>query len=193
MTLPPLILASSSVYRQQQLSQLNIDFEAYSPDIDETPTADEIPEELALRLAVSKAQKAHAEFTDAVVIGSDQVCSQGHVTYGKPGSKENAIAQLLKFVGKQVVFNTALAVIDPKGRQYHHVDRTVVKFRSLTRSEIERYVQQDQPMDCAGGFKVESLGLALFESIQTTDPSALVGLPLITTAQFLREVGYAIP
>ena len=165
----------------------------FSPDIDESRRADERPEDLALRLATSKALKAHAKFPEAVVIGSDQVCSLGNATYGKPGNIENAMAQLLQFVGKSVVFNTALTVIDQQGCQYHHVDQTVVKFRSLTRSEIERYVQQDQPIDCAGGFKVESLGLALFESIQTTDPSALVGLPLITTAAFLRRVGYAIP
>ena len=127
------------------------------------------------------------------MIGSDQVCTSNGKVYGKPGSAANAIKQLQFFSNKRVEFYTALCVLSPRGERLTHTDLTTVDFRQLTLQEIERYVQKEQPLNCAGSFKVESLGLSLFDSVNSKDPSALMGLPLIALCDFLRQVGYQLP
>lgn len=191
--LSPIILASSSIYRQQQLTSLGIKFTAQNPDIDETADTIEPPEQLAQRLAVAKAVKIKAKNQTACVIGSDQVCAFNGRVFGKPGSENKAREQLLTFSGSCIKFFTALCVIDQQGQQLIFTDITQVKFRSLSVEEIDRYIELEKPMDCAGSFKVESLGLSLFESVESTDPSALMGLPLIKLCEFLRLCGYKIP
>ncbi len=190
---PSLILASSSVYRKQQLMSLGVEFTASRPDVDESALNDEVPEQLARRLARAKVTKIINENPTACVIGSDQVCTFDGEIYGKPGSEINAIKQLQRFSGSRIEFFTALCVTSESGDIHEHVDTTVVHFRVLSEDEIVRYVQQDLPLDCAGGFKVESLGLSLFESVVSNDPSALMGLPLIKLCAFLRLCGYQLP
>ncbi len=190
---PTLILASSSSYRKQQLMSLGVEFIVSRPDVDESALNDEMPELLTHRLARAKASKIKIENPDACVIGSDQVCAFDGRIYGKPGCDVNATKQLQIFSGNRIEFFTALCVISESGDIHEYVDTTVVHFRVLSDDEIVRYVQQDQPLNCAGGFKVESLGLSLFESIVSNDPSALVGLPLIKLCAFLRSCGYQIP
>ena len=189
----PVTLASSSVYRKQQLDALKIAFDVISPDIDEQVRPNETPAELVSRLAVSKAQKVKCQVPVRCVIGADQVCTYAGKIYGKPGNRENAIKQLQFFSNKRVQFLTAVCVIDPKGFVQSHIDTTVVQFRSLTLTEITRYIEKEQPFYCAGSFKVESLGLSLFETVESKDPSALMGLPLIALCGFLRQLGFQVP
>jgi septum formation protein len=170
------------------LNKLHIDAQCISPNIDETAKLDEPPVSLALRLAIEKAQWVAAQFRDAIVIGSDQVACLAGIQLGKPLSTDAAIRQLTAQSGQTVLFHTALCVIcGPKVLK--DVITTEVTFRTLTHSEIVRYVALENPIDCAGSFKCEGLGIALFDKITSEDPSALVGLPLIRTAQFLREFG----
>ena len=190
---PQLILASGSGYRKQQLNSLAIDFSVVVPDVDESPKDNESASVLAQRLALAKAIKVQSNHPMACVIGSDQVCTSNGKTYGKPGSAANAIKQLQFFSNKRVEFYTALCVLSPRGERLTHTDLTTVDFRQLTLQEIERYVQKEQPLNCAGSFKVESLGLSLFDSVNSKDPSALMGLPLIALCDFLRQVGYQLP
>ncbi|TDR19612.1 Maf family protein [Marinicella litoralis] len=189
----PIVLASSSVYRQQQLQSLGLKFVAMAPDINEVAKAKELPEPLAARLACEKAQKIKALHPASCVIGSDQVCTFDGQAYGKPGGVERAIEQLQTFSNNCVEFFTALCVLSPAGEKYGYIDRTVVNFRTLNDAEILRYIEKEMPLNCAGAFKVESLGLSLFTSVTTTDPSALMGLPLIKLGEFLRLSGYQIP
>ena len=190
---PQLILASGSGYRKQQLNSLAIDFSVVVPDVDESPKDNESASVLAQRLALSKAIKVQSNHPGGCVIGSDQVCTSNGKVYGKPGSAANAIKQLQFFSNKRVEFYTALCVLSPRGERLTHTDLTTVDFRQLTLQEIERYVQKEQPLNCAGSFKVESLGLSLFDSVNSKDPSALMGLPLIALCDFLRQVGYQLP
>ena len=192
-SLPPIILASSSVYRKQQLDALGLVYTAVIPDVDERVKPNETADELVLRLAISKAKKIKAQSKVACMIGADQVCVFAGDIYGKPGNRENAINQLQKFSDNSVEFLTAVSVIDSAGEVHTHVDQTVVQFRVLTPQEINRYIDKEKPFDCAGSFKVEALGLSLFESVVSNDPSALMGLPLIKLSEYLRMSGYQIP
>ncbi len=193
MTSAPLILASSSVARRELLERLGVPFTTDSPDIDESPQPGEPPEVLSLRLATSKATAVAARCPEgAIIIGSDQVAWDGEDVLGKPGSVENAVAQLEHCSGRAVTFFTAWCVIHD-GESRSGLDRTEVEFRALTRPEIERYVQADEPLVCAGAVKAELLGISLFRAIRSTDPTALIGLPLITVSAALRDFGLKLP
>jgi len=189
----PIVLASSSVFRKRQMESLGLTFSVSSPETDESAKINETPEQLTQRLALAKAQKVKREYPLACVIGSDQVCALDGRIYGKPGHVVKAEQQLKAFSNNCIEFFTALSVLSPEGQCYQHLDRTRVKFRSLGVAEIKRYIAKEQPLNCAGSFKVESLGLSLFESVESTDPSALMGLPLIKLCAFLRLSGYQIP
>jgi septum formation protein len=186
-----LILASTSAYRRELLARLGLDFETARPEVDETPRPGEAPVDLAQRLALAKAE-AVAALGPAWVIGSDQVAELDGNPLGKPGAREPAIAQLQAMSGRIVTFRTGVCV-SGHGRRQLALDTTVVRFRSLTHHEIARYVDREQPFDCAGSFKSEGLGITLFDAIETRDPTALVGLPLIETSRLLREAGFALP
>jgi len=192
--MPPLILASTSPYRRLLLERFGLPFEAARPQVTEEHLPGEPPSERALRLAVAKAEEVAARHPGAVVIGSDQVAAAGHKVLDKPGDAATCRAQLAALSGTDARFHTGCAVIGPAGSvRLIHVDTTTVIFRSLTPREIERYVEREQPFDCAGGFKVEALGISLFESVESRDPTALVGLPLIWLAGALRRAGYTLP
>ena len=187
---PPLILASTSRYRRELLTRLRIPFEVVSPDVDETPLPGEAPAALAQRLALAKARAVAVQRPDAVVIGSDQVADLDGQPIGKPGTHERATAQLRLMRGRSVVFQTAVSVV----RGDTSFARTLlapvtVRFRDLTDAEIERYLRLEQPYDCAGSAKCETLGIALLDAIDSDDPTALVGLPLIRTCELLRQAG----
>jgi septum formation protein len=189
-----LILASTSAYRRALLARLQVPFEAIAPHVDETRRPGEPAEAMATRLARLKAEAVAGQHPQAVVIGSDQVAVRGDELLGKPGTVANCIEQLQRSSGHDVLFLTAVHVIDgTPGTAESHVDVTRVRFRTLTTREIERYVELDQPLDCAGGFKAESLGIALFEQIESLDPTALTGLPLAWLAGALRRAGFPIP
>jgi len=186
----PLILGSSSRYRKELLSRLQIPFETAVPDVDETPHSDESPKDLALRLALAKARAVAQKNPEAVVIGSDQVADLEGSPLGKPGNHTNATVQLQRMRGKTVIFQTALSVVCmATGYERTDLASVKVKFRNLTDAEIESYLRAEEPYDCAGSAKSEGLGIALLESIDNDDPTALVGLPLIRTCQMLREAG----
>lgn len=189
----PLVLASTSRYRAQLLERLRLPFETARPEVDETPHAAEPPATLALRLATAKANAVASLRPQAVVIGSDQVASCDGRLLGKPGSREVAIAQLQGMSGREVVFLTAVAVSGPGAAAGQALDTTLVRFRPLSDDAIARYVDAEQPWDCAGSFRCEGLGIALFDAIESHDPTALVGLPLIATARLLRAAGFVLP
>ena len=187
---PLLILASTSRYRRELLQRLRLPFEVVSPQVDETPRPGEAPAALALRLALAKAQAVAAQRPEAVVIGSDQVADLDGQPIGKPGSHERAVAQLRLMSGRRVTFQTAVAVVRAdRGYSQVLLAPVVVTFRSLGETEIEHYLRTEQPYDCAGSAKCETLGIALLEAIDSDDPTALVGLPLIRTCRLLREAG----
>jgi len=192
-TLPRLILASTSPYRRELLARLGLAFDIAAPDVDETPLAGETPQALAKRLAAAKAAAIAAKHPDAWVIGSDQVAVLGETALGKPGTRAVALAQLSAMSGRSVEFLTAISLMHADGRQLDAFDVTMVRLRPLGEDEIARYVDAEQPFDCAGSFKSEGLGIALFDSIQSQDPTALIGLPLIATARLLRQAGFALP
>ena len=187
---PPLILGSTSRYRRELLERLRLPFTVVSPEVDETPAPGEAPAALACRLALAKAQAVARAHPGAVVIGSDQVADVDGQPMGKPGSHERAVAQLRTLSGRQVVFQTAVAVVraDTAFAEVSLAPVTV-RFRALADAEIERYLRLEQPYDCAGSAKCETLGIALLEAIESDDPTALIGLPLIRTAQLLRAAG----
>lgn len=191
---PRIVLGSTSRYRAELLRRLLADFAQAAPGTDETPWPGEGPAARALRLAIAKAEAVAREYRNALVIGSDQVAEIDGLVLDKPGSTERARAQLAASSGRDVHFHTALCLLDAHdGRQQVHVDHTRVHFRVLDAREIERYVAREQPLDCAGSFKCEGLGISLFERIDSEDPSALVGLPLIALARLLRATGVAVP
>lgn len=193
-TRPLLILGSTSPYRAQLLRRLVGGFEQRAPGIDEALQPGETPAAGALRLAIAKATAAASGLRDALVIGSDQLAELDGHALGKPGSVEGAHAQLAACAGREVRFHTALCLLDTRdGCQRTHVDFTRVHFRALGAAEIARYVEREQPLDCAGSFKCEGLGIALFERIDSSDPTALIGLPLIALARLLREAGLPLP
>ena len=185
-----LVLASSSRYRRELLERLGIPFTVDSPEIDETPLDNEPVDALVRRLSVAKARAVALRWPRAIVIGSDQAASFEGRILGKPGTSQKAIAQLLEFSGSRVVFYTGVAVLDgPSGRVTTHIDRTHAHFRRVREDEVERYVQRDQPLDCAGGIRFEGTGALLLEAVETRDPSAAIGLPLIELGAMLRAVG----
>ena len=189
----PLILASSSIYRQQLLKRLRIPFTAASPEIDETPRAGEQPRQTALRLAEQKARALAGQFPDALIIGSDQVAVLLGQTLGKPGNHVNAVKQLSAASGQTVAFYTALCLLDSgSGSVQLATVSNEVKFRQLSPEQIERYLQIEKPYDCAGSAKSEGLGIALIEYIRGDDPNALVGLPLIELNTMLARAGAAV-
>jgi septum formation protein len=185
-----LILGSTSRYRKELLSRLQIPFDTAAPDIDETPRSNESPKDLAMRLALAKARAVALSHPEAVVIGSDQVADLEGAPLGKPGNHTNATLQLQQMRGKTVIFQTALSVVC-LATAYERTDLAAVKvkFRNLSDSEIESYLRAEEPYDCAGSAKSEGLGISLLEAIESDDPTALVGLPLIRTCQMLREAG----
>jgi septum formation protein len=186
----PLVLGSTSRYRRELLARLRLPFDVAAPTVDETPLAGETPADLALRLALSKGREVASRFPAAVVIGADQVCDLDGEPIGKPGDHARAAAQLRRLSGRTAVFQTALAVLRPAtGFERALLAPVRVQFRILNDAEIERYLALEQPYDCAGSAKCETLGIALLDAIHSDDPTALVGLPLIGTAQLLREAG----
>ena len=193
---PPirLVLGSTSRYRAELLRRLCADFEQRAPGTDEATRANAAPAARAQRLAEAKADAAANGLSDAVVIGSDQVAALDGWLLDKPGTVANACAQLAASCGRQLQFHTAVCVLDTRsGRRQLHVDLTRVRFRNLSAAEIARYVALEQPLDCAGSFKGEGLGISLFEQIDSHDPTALIGLPLIALARLLRECGMLLP
>ena len=185
-----LILGSTSRYRRELLERLRLPFEVASPDVDETPQAGEAPAALAARLALAKASAVAAAHPNAVVIGSDQVADLDGEPIGKPGTHERAVEQLRRMRGRSVVFHTAVAVVcEASGFAGSALAPVTVRFRDLTDVEIEHYLRTEQPYDCAGSAKCETLGIALLDAIDSEDPTALVGLPLIRTCALLRAAG----
>ena len=188
---PPLILASTSRYRRELLERLRLPFEVVSPEVDETPQPGEMPADLAARLARAKAAAVATLHPHAVVIGSDQVAELDGQPIGKPGTHERAVRQLRSMRGRSVVFHTAVAVQHVNGGYAGEALASVtVHFRMLTDAEIEQYLRAEQPYDCAGSAKCETLGIALLQAIESDDPTALVGLPLIRTCELLRAAGF---
>ena len=189
----PLVLASTSRYRRELLARLGLPFEVDRPEVDETPLAGESPAATAVRLARAKALAVAQRHPGAWVLGSDQVADLDGRALGKAGGREPALAQLQACSGKRVVFQTALCLLRGDGAPLAALDRTEVVFRDLGREEILRYLDAEQPYDCAGSFKCEGLGISLFDAIHSQDPTALVGLPLIALSRALREAGYRLP
>jgi septum formation protein len=189
---PVLVLGSTSPYRRELLARLRLPFTVVRPDIDESPQDAESPAALSTRLALAKAQDAarRVAAADAVVIGSDQVADLHGEPIGKPGTHERAVAQLRRMRAQAVVFHTAVSVVRPATGYARTVRVPVtVRFRDLSDAEIDTYLRTEQPYDCAGSAKCETLGIALLAAIESNDPTALVGLPLIATCELLREAG----
>jgi len=184
------ILASTSRYRRELLTRLQLPFEVHAPDVDETPLPGEAPGALAQRLALEKARAVAARFPEAVVIGSDQVADLGGEPLGKPGDHERAVVQLRRMRGQTLVFQTAVAVVcQATGFVERDLASVRVVFRDLSDDAIEHYLRAEQPYDCAGSAKSEGLGIALLDAIDSDDPTALIGLPLIRTCRMLRAAG----
>ena len=190
MTPPPLILASTSRYRRELLQRLRLTFEVQAPEVDETPHAGESPALLAQRLALAKAHAVAMQRPDAIVIGSDQVADLDGEPIGKPGTHDRAVAQLQRMRGRRIIFQTAVAVVRADtGFAQVLLAPVGVAFRMLSDAEIEHYLRTEEPYDCAGSAKCETLGIALLDAIDSDDPTALIGLPLIRTCQLLRAAG----
>lgn len=191
---PALILASTSVYRRELLQRLRLPFETARPRVAEDPLPGESPVGTAERLALAKAQSVAGDYMGALIIGSDQVAYAGSRVYGKPLGRERAIAQLQELSGQVVVFHTALCLFNSvSARAELRAVPTAVRFRVLPLSEIERYVDADQPFDCAGSARSEGLGIGLLEYVRGDDPTALIGLPLIALCEMLRNEGIRVP
>jgi septum formation protein len=190
----PIILASSSPYRAELLSRLGLDFIQDRPDVDESALPDESPRATALRLAETKAKVVAERHLGAIVIGSDQLASLNNEALGKPGSIDKARLQLALLSGKTVIFHTAICVYDTRDASCF-VDEIPceVTYRSLTSQQIDRYLQREPALDCAGAAKIESLGISLTHSVRCDDPTALIGLPLITLVDMLGRCGVIIP
>jgi septum formation protein len=194
LTANSIVLASSSRYRRELLERLGLPFQCWSPDVDEAPKASEPPRETAIRLARSKAEAGAKRFPQAWVVGSDQVADLDGQHIGKPGTFDNARRQLRAASGHSVLFHTALCVSHGRlERRHERLVTTEVAFRRLTDAEIDRYLQREEALDCAGSAKSEGLGISLLSRLGGDDPTALVGLPLIALAAILRAEGYDIP
>ena len=188
-----LILGSSSIYRHELLRRLQIPFEVYNPEIDETPLADESPDTTALRLAAAKTRAVAVSHPGALIIGADQVAVLEGIQLGKPLNHANATQQLRLIRGKEVVFHTALSLLNSdKDNMQTQLVSSRVKFRKLSDQQIDNYLDREQPYHCAGSAKLEGLGIALIEHIVSEDPSALIGLPLIALVEMLTREGVAI-
>jgi len=185
-----IVLASTSPYRRELLERLGLPFDTASPDVDETALSYETPEQLVKRLAKLKARAVAEDFPDALIIGSDQVAVLDNQILGKPGNHKTAVKQLSKTSGKKVLFLTGLCLLNSAtGETQVNVDEFSVEFRQLSTSQIENYLQREQPYDCAGSFKSEGLGISLFEKMEGNDPNALIGLPIITLINMLSAEG----
>lgn len=186
----PLVLASTSRYRKELLERLRLPFLTFAPEVDETPLPGEAPLALAQRLALAKANAIGEQLQAAVVIGSDQVADLNGEPLGKPGTHEKAVAQLQKMRGQTLIFHTSVAVVCPADDFcQQHTASVRVRFRDVSDEAIEKYLRTEQPYDCAGSAKSEGLGIALLDAIESDDPTALIGLPLIHTARMLRAAG----
>lgn len=188
-----LVLASTSPYRRELLARLGLDFNTLAPEVDETLAAGESPEQAVIRLATAKAGAGAEREPTAVIIASDQLACLSGQALGKPGSHEAATAQLTAMAGQEIIYCTALVVRAPDGTSVTHLDLSRVHLRELSPREIDRYLTAERPFECAGAIKLEGLGISLCERIETSDPTALIGLPLIAAAQLLRERGFDIP
>ena len=189
-----LVLASTSVYRKQLLQKLGLPFDTAAPDVDESPLDDETPQQLVMRLAEAKARAVASQFPNALIIGSDQVAVIDDDILGKPGNFENAVNQLRAAAGKQVDFKTGLCLYNSaSGHGQTSCETYSVLFRHLSDEQIKSYVRSEQPYDCAGSFKSEGLGIALFERLIGDDPNTLVGLPLIALIRMLEKEGINVP
>jgi len=188
-----LILASSSPFRRELLTHLQIPFSWLSPDVDETPLANELPQETALRLAQVKARKISESHADALIIGCDQVATLDNQQLGKPLTHENATRQLRLMRGREVIFHSALCLYNPATQNMQaEVVPYIVRFRKLTDDQIENYLNKEQPYHCAGSAKSEGLGIAIIEKMTGDDPNALIGLPLIALVNMLQNEGFAV-
>lgn len=188
-----IVLGSTSIYRLQLLDRLGLDYVTARPDTDELPLEGESPAATALRLAIAKAQSLSHKFPRALVIGADQVADLNGSAIGKPGSKKRAFEQLQNMSGQTLVFHSGLALLNTEtGRMQSRVVDTTVRFRTLTSQEIENYLDRENALDCAGGAKAEALGIALIASMQSDDPTALIGLPLIALIDMLRAEGVSV-
>jgi septum formation protein len=191
---PQLILASTSPYRRELLSRLALDFEVVAPEVSEEHQRGESPTDRALRLATAKAQAVSDHHPQALVLGSDQVAACGAEVLDKPGDARRCREQLLRLSAHTAHFYTACVLLGASaGLHLAHVDTTTVVFRELSASEIDRYIARERPFDCAGGFRAEALGITLFDCIESQDPTALIGLPLIWLAGALRAAGFQLP
>ena len=191
---PRLVLASTSPYRRELLGRLQLPFETAAPEVDEIAHPGEAPAATAERLALEKARAVTARFPAALIIGSDQVAFEGGKTYGKPGTRQNAMFQLQSMRGKTVVFHTGLCLLNAASGNVQVCGvPTAVRFREFSDAEIERYLDKEDALNCAGSAKSEGLGIALLESLRGDDPNALVGLPLIALCRMLRAEGILVP
>lgn len=191
--MPPIVLASTSPYRRELLQRLHLPFSVQAPRVDEQALRGESPGATACRLALAKAQAVALDHPGAIVIGSDQVADVDGEALSKPGTHEAALAQLTRMQGCDVVFHTALAVIGLDGGQQVDDVRTAVRFRRLPVGQLDAYLRLEQPYDCAGAAKIESLGITLLESVRSDDPTALIGLPLIRLTSMLAVCGVRLP
>ena len=190
-----IVLASTSGYRRELLARLTPHFRCMAPHTDETPRAAEAPAALATRLAEAKARAVATHSPGALVIGSDQVATLDGRIFGKPGSADSAAAQLRACAANEIIFHTAICLVDARAAAQparHALDTTIVRMRAMTDAQIARYIAREPALDCAGSFKSEGLGIALFEAIRSDDPTALVGLPLIALCRLLREAGIEV-
>jgi len=191
---PTIFLASSSRYRRGLLDRFLDRYETVTPDVDESNDQGLAPEELATYLARKKAEAIVVNARQALIIGADQLAVLDDQVLGKPGDHQKAVEQLLAASGKSVTFLTAVCILDPIGRaRFEHTDKTTVRFRQFDRRLAEAYLRHDKPYDCAGSFKLEGAGFVLFESVQTDDPTALIGLPMIWVADRLLQLDYLLP
>lgn len=198
MDLPTVVLASTSPYRAALLRRLQVAFVTAAPPVDETPRAGEQPSARAVRLACEKAQSLAQQYDNALIIGGDQTITDGAAVdaqiYDKPGTKENAVQQLLAMRGKTLFFWTAVAVYDTRNKEMvHRLVEHTARFRQASEAEVTRYVEKESALNCAGGAQIEGLGISLMDDIAGGDPTALIGMPLIAVAQLLRQAGLDIP
>lgn len=192
--LPPITLGSSSPFRKALLEKLQLPFTQQAPQVDETPLDNESPLEMIQRLSRLKAQAIAERSPDHIVIASDQCATFNNQAIGKPHTHENAVKQLQDFSGQSISFYTGLVVFDPRTQNYHQChDETIVHFRALSNETIQNYLLAETPYQCAGSFKSEGLGITLFSSIQSRDPNALIGLPLIELTSIFQEMGITLP
>lgn len=189
-----IILASTSVFRKNLLEKLRLTFTTAKPDIDETPLSNESVKEMVRRLSLQKAQEIAKQNTAKIIIASDQTAVFNDRPIGKPHNYQNAVKQLNQFSGQTIIFYTGLAIIDQSNQKiYQEMEETKVSFRKLSETDIHNYLMLEEPYQCAGSFKSEGLGISLFKSIQTEDPNALIGLPLIKLVSIFKEIGLQIP